>query len=61
MRRCALTFPPAQTYKSPRRPFEAERLDAEMKLVRGARAELRLLRAGCCAETLNPRAPPAAG
>ena len=37
----------AQTYKSPRRPFEAERLDAEMKLVRGARAELRLLRAGC--------------
>ena len=33
-----LTSPRPQTYKSPRRPFEAERLDAEMKLVRGARS-----------------------
>ena len=39
MRRGALTPSRAQTYKSPRRPFEAERLDAEMKLVRGAACE----------------------
>ena len=39
MCRGALTPSRAQTYKSPRRPFEAERLDAEMKLVRGAACE----------------------